>query len=225
MTLLAGASGFSFASWRPGFYPAGTRTDDFLAYYAARLPTVELNGTFYRQPAVSTLERWAASVPDGFRFAVKAPRTISIFGRADFAPEFSTRIRSLGDRLGAVLVRFDERRERDDDFLRALLDGFDDDLWLALDLRHPSWDGVESLLDARAVRVNQLDSPAPFRYLRMREPPYDEDALRGMADRVRPMLHDGLTVHVYFRHEDEPTAPAYAARLLELAGYQRTSTP
>jgi len=216
MTLLAGASGFSFASWRPGFYPAGTRSDDFLSYYAERLPAVELNGTFYRQPAVSTLERWAASVPDGFRFAVKAPRTISIFGRADFAPEFSARIRSLGDRLGAVLVRFDERRERDDDFLRALLEGFDADLWLALDFRHPSWDGAESLLDERAVRVNQLESPAPFRYLRLREPPYDDEALRGLAHRVRPMLDAGLAVHVYFRHEDEPTAPAYAARLLEL---------
>jgi uncharacterized protein YecE (DUF72 family) len=124
-----------------------------------------------------------------------------------------------------VLVRFDERRERDDGFLRALLEGFDADLWLALDFRHPSWDGVESLLDERAVRVSQLESPAPFRYLRMREPPYDDEALRGLADRVRPMLDAGLAVHVYFRHEDEPTAPAYAARLLELSGYQQTSTP
>jgi uncharacterized protein YecE (DUF72 family) len=216
MSLLAGASGFSFASWRPGFYPAGTRNDDFLSYYAARLPTVELNGTFYRQPAVATLEKWAASVPDGFRFAVKAPRTISIFGRVDFAPEFCARLRSLGDRLGAVLVRFDERRARDDDFLRALLAAFDGELRLALDLRHPSWDGVEPLLDERAVRVNQLDAPAPFRYLRMREPPYDDAALRDWAARVRTLRDDGLTVYVYFRHEDAPTAPAYAARLLEL---------
>jgi uncharacterized protein YecE (DUF72 family) len=219
MTLLAGASGFSFASWRPAFYPAGTRSEDFLAYYAGLLPTVELNGTFYRQPAVATLERWAASVPDGFRFAVKAPRTISVFGRVDFAPEFCRRIRSLGDRLGPVLVRFDERRERDDDFLRALLAAFDDDLWLALDFRHPSWDGVEPLLEGRAaVRVNQLSTPAPFRYLRFREPPYDDAALGEWAQRLRPLVDDGIAVHCYFRHEDEPTAPAYATRLLELAG-------
>jgi uncharacterized protein YecE (DUF72 family) len=218
MTLLAGASGFSFASWRPGFYPAGTRSGDFLAYYAQRLPTVEVNGTFYRQPAAATLERWAASVPNGFRFAVKAPRTISIFGRVDFAPEFCARIRALGDRLGAVLVRFDERRERDDDFLRALLAAFDSDLWLALDFRHPSWDGVEALLDERAVAVNQLDAPGPFRYLRFRDPPYDDAALGEWAQRLRPLLDDGIAVHGYFRHEDEPTAPAYAARLLELAG-------
>jgi uncharacterized protein YecE (DUF72 family) len=217
MTLLAGASGFSFASWRPGFYPAGTRSEEFLALYAAALPTVEVNSTFYRQPQPVTFERWAATVPDGFRFAVKAPRTISIFGRVDFAAEFCARIRALGDRLGPVLVRLDERRDRDDDFLRALLAAFDDDLWLALDLRHPSWDGVESLLSERgAVRVNQLDSPAPFRYLRFREPPYDEAALREWAERLRPLVDAGVCVHGYFRHEDAPTAPRYALRLLSL---------
>ena len=96
MSLLVGASGFSFTSWKPGFYPAGMRSADFLSFYAERLSTVELNGTFYRQPEAATFERWAASVPDGFRFAVKAPRTISIFGRVDFAPEFCDRMRSLG---------------------------------------------------------------------------------------------------------------------------------
>jgi uncharacterized protein YecE (DUF72 family) len=218
MSLLAGASGFSFASWRPGFYPAGTRSSEFLSYYAQRLSTVEVNGSFYRQPEVKTLQTWAATVPDGFRFSIKAPRTISIFGRVDFAPDFCTRLRALGDRLGPVLVRFDERRERDDDFLRALLGAFDGDLWLALDLRHPSWDGVEALLDERSVRVDQMQTAAPFRYLRFRDPPYDDAALASWAQRLAPLVDDGVTVHCYFRHEDEPTAPAYAARLLELAG-------
>jgi uncharacterized protein YecE (DUF72 family) len=218
MSLLVGASGFSFASWRPGFYPAGMKTADFLAFYATQLSTVELNGTFYRQPEAKTFERWAASVPDGFRFAVKAPRTISIFGRVDFAAEFCARMRALGDRLGPVLVRFDERRERDDDFLRALLAAFDDALWLAMDFRHPSWEGAEELLDARSVAVNQLETDAPFRYLRFREPPYDDEALRAWAQRLAPLAESGVAVHCYFRHEDEPTAPVYARRLLELAG-------
>jgi uncharacterized protein YecE (DUF72 family) len=63
------------------------------------------------------------------------------------------------------------------------------------------------------VRVNDLDHPAPFRYLRLREPPYDEDALCELAGRLR--LTAG-PAYVYFRHEDEPTAPAYAERLMEL---------
>ena len=219
MSLLAGASGFSFASWRPGFYPAGTRNDDFLAYYAKALPTVEVNSTFYRLPGESTFERWAAAVPDGFRFAVKMPRAITVFGRVDDVPAFCSRVRALGDRLGPLLVRPADDRKRDDGFLRALLDGIDEDLWPAFDLRDPSWDGAEELLEGRtAVRVNQLSSPAPFRYLRFREPPYDDAALRAWAERLRPLVGAGVAVHCYFRHEDEPTAPAYAARLLELAG-------
>jgi uncharacterized protein YecE (DUF72 family) len=218
MTLLAGASGFSFASWRPGFYPAGTRSEEFLGHYAARLPTVEVNSTFYRLPGEATFRRWAAAVPDGFRFAVKMPRAITVFGRTGDVPAFCARVRALGDRLGPLLVRPADDRTRDDDFLRALLDGVDDDLWPAFDLRDPSWDGVESLLGQRgAVRVNQLDAQAPFAYLRLREPPYDDAALRDWAARLRPLLDDGVAVHCYFRHEDAPTAPAYAARLLELA--------
>jgi uncharacterized protein YecE (DUF72 family) len=219
MRLLAGASGFSFATWRPDFYPAGTRSADFLAFYARRLTTVELNTTFYRLPDAAQLERWATTVPDGFRFAVKAPRRISVWGRLEEAPAFCTRARALGDRLGPLLVRLHDDRKRDDGLLRALLEGLDDDLWVAFDLRHPSWDGAEAVLeDGRAVRVNQLDSPAPFRYLRLREPPYDDGALRVWARRLVPLLENGVAVHCYFRHEDEPTAPAYALRLLELIG-------
>ena len=217
MSLLVGASGFSFASWRPGFYPAGTRSEDFLSFYARVLPTVEVNSTFYRLPAPGTFERWAAAVPDGFRFAVKMPRAITVFGRTGDVPAFCERVRALGDRLGPLLIRPADDRERDDGFLRALLDGLDDDLWAAFDLRDPSWDGVEALLEGRnAVRVNQFDAPAPFRYLRLREPPYDDADLRAWAGRLRPLLDEGVAVHCYFRHEDEPTAPAYARRLLEL---------
>jgi uncharacterized protein YecE (DUF72 family) len=216
--LRVGASGFSFASWRPGFYPAGTKTGDFLAYYATHLETVEINNSFYRLPSEDTFARWAATVPDGFRFTVKAPRAVTVFGRVDYVPDLNTRVRSLGDRLGPLLVRLADKRERDDAFLDSLLDAIDDDLDVALDLRHPSWDGIEPDLERRgAVRVNQLEgSSAGFRYLRMRDPPYDDAALADAARTVERLLADGVDVYCYFRHEDEPTAPAYAARLREL---------
>ena len=225
MSLLAGASGFSFESWRPGFYPAGTRSSEFLGLYAERLSTVELNTTFYRLPQAPQLERWAASVPDGFRFAVKAPRRISVWGRIEEAPAFCERVRALGDRLGPLLVRLHDDRKRDDGLLRALLEGLDDDLWVAFDLRHPSLDGAEEVFEGRAaVRVNQMEAAAPFRYLRLREPPYDDAALRAWAERLAPLVDEGIAVHCYFRHEDEPTAPTYAARLLELTGSKRAPT-
>jgi uncharacterized protein YecE (DUF72 family) len=66
------------------------------------------------------------------------------------------------------------------------------------------------------VRVNSLEGDGAFRYLRLREPPYSDDDLRGWGERLRPLLDDGVRVYCYFKHEDEPTGPAYAARLLEL---------
>jgi uncharacterized protein YecE (DUF72 family) len=54
--------------------------------------------------------------------------------------------------------------------------------------------------------------------VRLREPPYSDAALREWAGRIRPLLADGIDVYVYFKHEDEPDAPRYAQRLLELVG-------
>jgi uncharacterized protein YecE (DUF72 family) len=216
-TFYAGSSGFSFASWKPGFYPADAKPGDFLRLYAEQLPAVELNNSFYRLPSEVQFERWAATTPAGFRFAVKAPRSISMWGRLEDAGTFSERVRTLGDRLGPVLVRVHDTRPRDDGFLRLLLESLDPDLEVALDLRDPSWDGVESTLgEWNAVRVNGLEAAAGFRYLRLRRPPYDDAALAEWAATIRPLLESGLRVYVFFQHEDEPTAPAYARRLLEL---------
>src|ERR671915_1402543 len=144
--LYVGTSGFSFATWKDGFYPADAKPADFLRFYAGRLPSVELNNTFYRLPAESTFRRWAESTPDGFRFAVKMTQSITHWGRLDELGTFYERVRLLGDRLGLVLVRLADGRPRDDGFLRLLLDSTDPDLRLAFDLREPSWDGVEPVL-------------------------------------------------------------------------------
>jgi uncharacterized protein YecE (DUF72 family) len=69
---------------------------------------------------------------------------------------------------------------------------------------------------AGAIRVNALEGAAGFRYLRLREPPYSNDDLAHLGKRVDAMLDEGLDVFCFFRHEDEPTAPRYAARLQEL---------
>jgi uncharacterized protein YecE (DUF72 family) len=220
--LYVGASGFSYASWKGGFYPAAAKPADFLRHYAERLSTVELNNTFYRLPAEAQFERWAQATPRGFRFAVKMPMAITHWGRLDEIGTFSERVRTLGERLGPILVRPHDTRPRDDGFLRLVLDSLDPGFDVALDLRDPSWDGVEPLLAGwPAVRVNQLEAPAGFRYLRFREPPYDDHALEASAERIRGFLAAGLRVYCYFRHEDEPTAPRYAERLRELVGAQR----
>ena len=85
-----------------------------------------------------------------------------------------------------------------------MLGSVDPALQLAFDFQHESWAGVEGI-----VAVNDFEAE-PFRYIRLREPPYSEEDLRSLAERLRD------PAYVYFRHEDEPTAPAYAERLLEL---------
>ena len=199
------------------FYPAGTKAGDFLRTYAERLPTVELNATFYRLPSEEQLRAWASQTPDAFRFAVKMSRQITHFGRVDGIPTFCERVRAMGDRLGPILVQLPPTRPRDEGLLRLFLDSLDPELQYAFEFRHESWDGVD--LEGHAL-VGSLEGDAPFRYLRLRQPPYDEAALVEWARRIRPVLAADVDVFAYFKHEDEPTAPVYAKRLLELCETQ-----
>src|SRR5436189_3673788 len=153
-----GTSGWSYLSWRPDFYPAGTKPEDFLDYYAERFPTVELNTTGYRLPREELFERWAGQTPPGFLFAPKlnAHRN-SAFGT------FEERVGLLGERLGPIRVLV--ASARDEGLLTLVLGSFDPSVPLAFDLRHESWDGIEADLPANPVRVGSLESAGPFRHL------------------------------------------------------------
>ena len=110
-----GTSGFSYPSWRGGFYPADGDPKTFLSFYADRFDTVELNTTGYRLPAEEQFARWASQTPDGFRFAVKMP-----LGRLDRVGTFVERVGLLGDRLGPLRVVVQSKR---DDGLLTFLQG------------------------------------------------------------------------------------------------------
>lgn len=163
---------------------------------------MELNTTGYRLPAEDQFRRWAEQVPDGFEFAPKLPGD-----RLGILDTFEARVRHLGDRLGPIRISL--KKARDEGALELLLGSLDPSLRLAFDLEHASWDGIEPrLAEAGAVRVGDLDHPAPFRYLRRRDEP-DAAFAAAVAAAKEP-------VYAYFRHDDEPTAPVHATRLLEL---------
>lgn len=206
MRIGVGTSGWSYPSWRPGFYPDGCKPEEFLAYYASQLPTVELNSTKYRLPSEEQFRSWAAQVPDGFRFAVKAPPGVE--RRLD---TFQARVLALGDRLGCVRVV--SEAPRDDGLIELLLGSADPAVRWALDLRDPSWDGIEGRLAAAgAVRVDDESGAAGWAYLRFRELTYTEAELVEISARLAALEARGIETFAYFRHGDEPHAAQYALR-------------
>ena len=117
--LLAGASGYSFKEWKGTFYPESLKPDAMLAFYSARLPTVEINNTFYRLPKTELLENWAKTVPPDFRFSIKASRRITHMSRlkaessADPLAFLYRNLASLGAKRGPVLFQLPPQFKKD----------------------------------------------------------------------------------------------------------------
>ena len=179
------------------------KPEDFLRYYAERFPTVELNTTGYRLPREEQFERWAEQTPPGFRFAPKlnaAPRA------ADFGT-FAERVGLLGDRLGPVRVVVARRPRRGPADARCSARS-------TRSSRSPSTSGTsrgtaskppagERRARERARGRRAVPLPAPARAaLRRRRPRAPGPSGSGRCSTT------GVRVYCYFKHEDEPTAPA-----------------
>src|SRR6185295_13085657 len=131
--LLAGASGYSFKEWKGSFYPGDMKPEGMLAWYAERLPTVEINNTFYQMPKTAVLENWARATPERFRFAIKASRRITHMARlkadtaADSVAFLYRNLAALGAKRGPVLFQLPPFMKKDlprlADFLKLLPDG------------------------------------------------------------------------------------------------------
>jgi uncharacterized protein YecE (DUF72 family) len=83
---------------------------DYLAFYAERFHTVEVDSTFYACPAERTVENWNARTPEGFVFSVKVPQTIThdkvlVDCDAELA-EFLETMSILGPKLGPIVFQF-----------------------------------------------------------------------------------------------------------------------
>ncbi|HJQ97294.1 MAG TPA: DUF72 domain-containing protein [Candidatus Polarisedimenticolaceae bacterium] len=223
-----GTSGFSYDEWKPSFYPEKLKKDEFLAYYASRFKTVEVDRTFYRMPNAKTLDAWRAATPDGFRFAIKASQQITHFQKLAVPSEalaYLVRILSgFEDRLGSVLfqlppvLRMDlERLEK---FIAELPDGFPS----AFEFRHESWltDEVYDLLRRRGAGLVIHDSDegttplvvtGRLAYLRLRKTTYTPEEFASWRERARTWVADGVDVYMYIKHEDNPDAPRIALDL------------
>ena len=227
--LLAGASGYSFKEWCGPFYPEKMKADQMLAFYSARLPTVEINNTFYRMPQPAVLEQWKATVPEGFRFSIKASRRITHMSRikaessADSVQYLYRMLASLGDKRGPVLFQLPPQLKRDVPRLEAFLALLPADHRAAFEFREASWfdDAVYAALKGAGASLcfseREDDTPpplvetAPWGYVRLRLENYTADDLARWAERIAGT--GWRETYAYFMHE--PTAPGYARTLLD----------
>lgn len=229
--VIAGASGYSFKEWKGSFYPEKIKPDEMLAWYSERLPTVEINNTFYQMPKAAVLETWANATPEHFRFGIKASRRITHDARlkADAAAgsvEFLYRtLGTLGAKRGPVLFQLPPFLKKDlprlTEFLSLLPPGhnaafeFRNDSWFADDV----YDALKQVGAALCLSEREDNAPppmvetAPVGYVRLRLENYSDDDLRQWADRLAAT--GWREIFVYFMHE--PTAPGYAQTLLRLA--------
>jgi uncharacterized protein YecE (DUF72 family) len=231
MNFWVGTSGFSYKEWKGTFYPEKLPDKDMLSYYSGKLPSVEINNTFYRMPKASMLENWAEQVPDGFRFVLKASRKISHQKRLKQAGEeteylFKTAA-TLKKSLGAILFQFPPYFRKNMERLEKFLQLLPETSHSTFEFRHESWFDKElydvlrkkncalCLSDTAEQPVKKLVSTADWGYLRLRKMDYSDDELKVWVKKIKSQ--DWQSVYVYFKHEDEGAGPKMAARFLELA--------
>lgn len=218
-----GTSGYEYDDWRGRLYPRELDRRDWLAHYASRFSSVELNTTFYGLPDRSTVEHWRDSVPDGFRFAVKLSRYGTHMKRLkdpqDWLQRFEQAISPLGETLGPVLVQLPPRWHRDPERLERFLDAVPGAWRITLEVRDPDW-LHQSIYDTlrehhAALCVHDMLEQHPrvvtaeWVYLRFHGPDprekyagsYSPQALSGAARRIRGHLGAGRDVYAYFNND------------------------
>ena len=227
MSLHVGTSGWAYPEWRPGFYPAGMPQSRFLAHYASVLGACEINATHYKVQSPEAVARWAADVPEGFRFAAKAHRRLTHVrslpphaGGAAFLEGFLASLAPLGDRLGAVLFQFPPARERDDGALGEFLACLPPALPFAIEFRHESW--LDTVVEARiaeaggTVCVGETTGAVPPRlpegrlaYVRLRAEHYEPEARAAWHDLLEHEAAD-RPVYAFTKHEGVPAGDPFA---------------
>jgi uncharacterized protein YecE (DUF72 family) len=230
MRLLTGTSGFSYKPWKGSFYPADLPDDEMLGYYASRLPTVEINNTFYRLPKQEVIMRWGEKVPDSFVFVIKAPQRITHIARLkDAGPLVDAlwqAISPLGSRLGPVLFQLPPFAKKDVALLRDFLAVLPQGCRAAFEFRHESWSDSEvhdalrsagaalCLADADGAPEPEHVATADWGYLRLRRAAYSGEDLSRWVDRVaRSPWREAF---VFFKHEDEGIGPKLALEFSSL---------
>ena len=228
--LYTGTSGFAYPQWKPRFYPADIPEKKFLEHYASRLRSVEINYTFRRLPAPTTLENWVKATPPAFRFACKANQRITHIQRLkDVSSAVELFLRSIDPlrtarRLGPILFQLPPNLKCEMALLNDFLALLPADLRFTIEFRHTSWlnDAVYDSLKTRNISLcvaesERLEVPevitADFVYYRLRKSEYSEEERKLIAERARELISQGKDLYLFFKHEETPEGALYAEEL------------
>jgi uncharacterized protein YecE (DUF72 family) len=246
-----GTSGWSYDHWRNGvFYPQRLPSTKWLAFLAERFDTVELNASFYRWPRPTSVARWAETVPDGFRFAIKLWRGFTHYSRLEAKGDALARFMALfdampEDRRGPLLVQLPPQMEVDAHRLEGFLEQLLPFGWrTCVEFRNATWlePGVRAILDRRGVALCVHDmmwaapvfeaNAAPFAYVRRHGPnsryggTYSDERIAADAAAIRGWLAEGRDAYVYFNNDGKGYATRDALRLKQaLADAKEPAVP
>jgi uncharacterized protein YecE (DUF72 family) len=226
-----GCSGWNYADWRGRFYPPGLPARRWLAHYATRFDTVEVNTTFYRLARPAAVAAWVAETPEDFLFAVKASRYLTHMRRLQDMERGVERLYAgiaplVGSpKLGPVLWQLPANFHRDDDRLAFALARLPPGRHCC-EFRHPSWFAppVYDLLREHAVALVYGDDPRrPFQALELTAPwtfvrfHHGHRGRRGNYSEAQlGEVRRHAEVFAYFNNDWEGFAPRNAKRLRRL---------
>ncbi len=225
-----GTSGYNYNEWKGSFYPEKISSKKMLPYYADRLPTVEINYTFYRMPTERLLQGWGDVTPAGFRFTLKAPRRITHDARLreceDLTRAFCDAAGTLGEKLAVLLFQLPPSFKKDLAVLDSFLATLPPAARVAFEFRHASWHDAEVFDRLTSARValcvadsermtTPLEITAPYGYFRLRDQGYGQADIEHWAKSIKARADMCTDVFVYFKHEDEGKGPEFARLLTD----------
>jgi uncharacterized protein YecE (DUF72 family) len=237
--IFVGTSGWQYADWEGRFYPRDVSRSQWLTYFSARYPTVEVNNTFYRLPGHKTFTRWRDESSAEFVFAIKASRYITHIRRLldcrDPLRLLWSRCRRLEDKLGPVLFQLPPRFPADPARLRRFCRLIPSGMRPAFEFRDRSWesDEVFEILCGAGAAFVWADTPGAriptvvtggWVYVRFHigsrlRPDYSRLKLRRWADRISDV--DAADCFTYFNND---TGGAALRDAKALGRYLRTRT-
>ncbi|HEX9991026.1 MAG TPA: DUF72 domain-containing protein [Chloroflexia bacterium] len=233
-----GTSGWVYKHWIGRFYPPELKQKDWLAFYAARFPTVEINRSFYRLPSYENFQAWAwqAGFHHGFLFAVKASRYLThmkrLYGPEEPIGRLMGAASGLGPHLGPFLYQLPPRWSADPTRLSYFISRLPREHRAAFEFRDHSWyqPDIYRILDEAGYPIvraiggyhTPMDVPdvGSFRYLRVHGGQYGigltDGELGYWADRLAGYASQGIDAFIYFNNDPDGHAIYDAYRLRDM---------